>query len=129
MCVPVGACKEVTRAIAGDLKEGAILTDVGSVKAAIVRDLEPLIPKTVHFIPGHPIAGTEHSGPDSGFAELFDGRWCILTPLYGADEKAVEALKMFWQDCGSSVEIMTAEHHDLVLAKTFCAYRWVRARR
>ena len=118
LCVPIGVCKEITRTIAGDLKQGATLTDVGSVKGAIVRNLEPLIPKGIHFIPGHPIAGTEHSGPEAGFAELFDGRWCILTPLYGADESSVTRLREFWQDCGSSVEIMTPEHHDLVLAIT-----------
>lgn len=118
LCVPVGACKEVTRFIAANIKEGATLTDVGSVKGAIVRDLEPLIPSGVHFVPGHPIAGTEHSGPESGFAELFDGRWCILTPLYGSDDEAVDRLKSFWENCGSNVEIMTPEHHDLVLAIT-----------
>jgi cyclohexadieny/prephenate dehydrogenase len=72
----------------------------------------------VHFIPGHPIAGTEHSGPDAGFAELFDGRWCILTPLAGADEAAVEQLKSFWKGCGSRVEVMDPKHHDIVLAIT-----------
>jgi len=118
LCVPVGACTDITKSIAPHIKEGATLTDVGSVKGAIVRNLEPLVPKGVHFIPGHPIAGTEHSGPTSGFAELFDGRWCILTPLYGADDAAVDKLKSFWQACGSSVEIMTPEHHDLVLAIT-----------
>ena len=118
LCVPIGACRGLLNAIRDDLKKGAILTDVGSVKGAIVRDLEPLIPEGVHFIPAHPIAGTEHSGPESGFAELFDSRWCILTPLFGTDEKALEQLKDFWRACGSSVEIMTPEHHDLVLAIT-----------
>ena len=118
LCVPIGACRDLLSAIAGALKKGAILTDVGSVKGAIVRDLEPLTPEGVHFIPAHPIAGTEHSGPEAGFAELFDGRWCILTPLFGTDEEALEKLKDFWRACGSSVEIMTPEHHDLVLAIT-----------
>ena len=118
LCVPVGVCKTIMEIIAPHLKPGATLTDVGSVKGAIVRDLEPLVPDNIHFIPGHPIAGTEHSGPTAGFAELFDGRWCILTPLKDADQKAVDQLRDFWIECGSSVELMTPEHHDLVLAIT-----------
>jgi len=88
------------------------------VKATVVRDILPHVPEGVHFIPGHPVAGTEYSGPESGFAELFDGRWCILTPLPEADEAAVAKLRKFWEACGSQVEIMTPEHHDLVLAVT-----------
>lgn len=118
LCAPVGVCGEIARQIAPALKPGAILTDVGSVKAAIVRDVEPHVPQAVHFIPGHPIAGTELSGPESGFAELFTGRWCILTPPPGSDAQSVSRLEKFWQACGSNVEIMTAEHHDLVLAIT-----------
>lgn len=118
LCVPVGANSEIMTAIAPVLKQGAILTDAGSVKAEIVRHIEPQVPEGVHFIPGHPIAGTEESGPKAGFAELFDGRWCILTPLYGADEAALDKLKAFWKACGSDVEIMSPEHHDLVLAIT-----------
>jgi cyclohexadieny/prephenate dehydrogenase len=118
LCTPVGTFAELAAEITSDLKEGAILTDAGSVKSAVVRDICPQVPKGVHFVPGHPIAGTEFSGPESGFAELFDGRWCILTPLPGADERAVEKLKTFWEACGSQVEIMTPEHHDLVLAVT-----------
>src|SRR5690606_26016335 len=90
----------------------------GSVKSAIVRDVSPHVPAGVHFIAGHPIAGTEQSGPESGFAELFDGRWCILTPEPEADGKAVEKLTAFWEALGSKVEVMTPEHHDLVLAIT-----------
>ncbi|QPC43918.1 prephenate/arogenate dehydrogenase family protein [Kaustia mangrovi] len=116
LCVPVGVCGVVAEEIAGALKPGAILTDVGSVKGAVVRDVAPHVPDGVHFVPGHPIAGTEQSGPESGFAELFDERWCILTPPPGADEEAVARLEAFWQRCGSSVERMTPEHHDLVLA-------------
>jgi cyclohexadieny/prephenate dehydrogenase len=100
------------------LSPGAILTDVGSVKGAILRDVAPHVPKGVHFIPGHPIAGTEHSGPESGFADLFDGRWCVLTPPEGADQAAVDKLAAFWRACGSHVEVMGAEHHDMVLAIT-----------
>ena len=85
LCVPVGACGEVAREIGPALKEGAIVTDVGSVKTAIVRDVSPHLPANVHFVPGHPVAGTEQSGPESGFAELFDNRWCILTPLPDSD--------------------------------------------
>ena len=90
LCVPVGACGLIAASITGQLRAGAILTDVGSVKGAIVRDVAPHVPPGVHFIPGHPIAGTEHSGPRSGFAELFDGRWCVLTPPDGTDGKAVK---------------------------------------
>lgn len=118
LCVPVGACGEVAREIGPNLKAGAILTDVGSVKGAIVRDVGPFVPKGVHFIPGHPIAGTEHSGPEAGFAELFDGRWCILTPPAGTDQAAVDKLAAFWRACGSQVEVMDAQHHDLVLGIT-----------
>ena len=100
------------------LKPGAIVTDVGSVKMGVIRDVGPHIPAGVHFIPGHPIAGTEQSGPDAGFAELFDGRWCILTPPEGADPAAVARLTDFWRRCGSEVEIMEPRHHDLVLAIT-----------
>lgn len=118
LCAPVGACGALAAAIRTNLKRGAILTDVGSVKGAIVRECGPHIPEGVHFIPGHPIAGTEQSGPRSGFAELFQGRWCILTPVAGSDQTAVAKLEAFWKACGSNVEIMDAEHHDLVLAIT-----------
>jgi cyclohexadieny/prephenate dehydrogenase len=118
LCAPVGACGPLAREIAPALQPGAIVTDVGSVKGAIVRDVGPHIPEGVHFIPGHPVAGTERSGPESGFAELFEGRWCVLTPPKGADPAAVEKLARFWRACGSQVEIMEAEHHDLVLAIT-----------
>ncbi len=118
LCVPVGLCGPIAKEIAPVLKPGAILTDVGSVKAAIVRDVAPHVPEGVHFVAGHPIAGTEQSGPESGFAELFDGRWCVLTPETSTDPKAVEKLKAFWEALGSKVEIMSPEHHDLVLAIT-----------
>jgi cyclohexadieny/prephenate dehydrogenase len=118
LCIPVGACGEVARDIAPSLKPGAIVTDVGSVKSAIVRDVGPHVPEGVHFIPGHPVAGTEQSGPDSGFAELFTNRWCILTPTAASPPEAVDKLARFWRACGSNVEIMTAEHHDIVLAIT-----------
>ncbi len=118
LCVPVGLCGPIAKEIAPVLKPGAILTDVGSVKGSIVRDVAPHVPAGVHFVAGHPIAGTEQSGPESGFAELFDGRWCILTPEAGTDTAAVEKLKVFWQKLGSNVEIMSPDHHDLVLAIT-----------
>ncbi|HRK18484.1 MAG TPA: prephenate/arogenate dehydrogenase family protein [Hyphomicrobiaceae bacterium] len=118
LCAPVGVCGDLAREIGPLLKPGAILTDVGSVKGSIVRDCNPYVPEGVHFIPGHPIAGTEHSGPESGFPSLFDGRWCILTPLPGADEAAVAKLRAFWEACGSIVDVMPADHHDLVLAIT-----------
>lgn len=118
LCSPVGTYGKLAEEIGPALKPGAILSDVGSVKAAVVRDVLPHLPAGVNFIPGHPIAGTEQSGPESGFAELFINRWCILTPLPEVDPAAVEKLIAFWQGCGSNVEIMTPEHHDLVLAIT-----------
>jgi cyclohexadieny/prephenate dehydrogenase len=118
VCIPVGVCGDVAKEIGPRLKPGATLSDVGSVKAAIVRDMAAHLPKTVNFVPAHPVAGTEHSGPDAGFAELFDGRWCILTPPPGTDPSAVERLAAFWRLLGANVEIMTPEHHDLVLAIT-----------
>ncbi len=118
LCVPVGACGAVAAAIASTLKPGAIVTDVGSVKAAVIREVSPHMPDNVHFVPGHPIAGTEYSGPDSGFASLFENRWCILTPLSGTDDDATARLTAFWQACGSKVDVMEAEHHDRVLSIT-----------
>jgi cyclohexadieny/prephenate dehydrogenase len=118
LSIPVGACGTVTAAIAQSLKAGAIISDVGSVKGAIVAQMRPHIPKGVHFVPAHPVAGTEYSGPDAAFAALFDNRWCILTPPEGTDPAAVEALAMFWRRLGANVETMTPEHHDLVLAIT-----------
>ena len=118
LCAPVGAYGDIAKTIAPHLKAGAILSDVGSVKGAVLRDVSPFLPAHVHFIPAHPIAGTEQSGPDAGFASLFDGRWCILTPPEGADAGAVEKLRLFWNDCGSQVDVMEAAHHDLVLAMT-----------
>lgn len=118
LCVPVGLCGPIAAEIAPVLKRGAILTDVGSVKGSIVRDVSPHVPEGVHFVAGHPIAGTEQSGPESGFAELFDGRWCILTPEAHTDPDAVEKLRVFWQKLGSNVEVMAPDHHDLVLAIT-----------
>jgi len=118
LCIPVGACGPVAAEIADHLKPGAIVSDVGSVKASVVKDMAPHLPATVHFVPAHPVAGTEHSGPDSGFAELFINRWCILTPPEGTDAKATEKLRAFWAALGAKVEVMTPEHHDLVLAIT-----------
>ena len=118
LCVPLGAYGAIAQAIRSRLKRGAILTDVGSVKGSVLRDVAPHVPDGVHLVPGHPIAGTEQSGPESGFAELFSGRWCILTPGPSSDAAAVERLTQFWKACGSHVEIMDADHHDLVLAIT-----------
>jgi cyclohexadieny/prephenate dehydrogenase len=118
ICVPVGAYAEIAAAIAPALAQGAIVSDVGSVKQAVVRDVGPYLPDGVHFVPGHPVAGTEHSGPESGFAELFVDRWCILTPPPGTDPAAVEKLSELWRRCGSQVEIMEPAHHDAVLAIT-----------
>ena len=118
LCIPVGACGPVAAEIADHLKLGAIISDVGSVKNAVVKDMAPHLPAAVHFVPAHPVAGTEHSGPDSGFPELFINRWCILTPPEGTDPKAVERLRAFWAALGAKVEVMTPEHHDMVLAIT-----------
>ena len=118
VCVPVGACGAVAEEIGPHLKAGAIVSDVGSVKGSIVRDMGPHLPKTVHFVPAHPVAGTEQSGPDAGFAELFANRWCILTPPEGTDARAVDKLAQFWRLLGANVETMTPEHHDIVLAIT-----------
>jgi cyclohexadieny/prephenate dehydrogenase len=105
-------------AIAPRLEEGTIVTEVGSVKAAVIRQVVPLLPPGVAFVPGHPIAGTEHSGPDAGFADLFEGRWCILTPCERSTELAVEKVASLWRALGSQVETMVPEHHDIVLAIT-----------
>jgi cyclohexadieny/prephenate dehydrogenase len=118
VCVPVGASGEVAAAIGPVLKPGATVSDVGSVKMSVIRQMQKHLPKTVHFVPAHPIAGTEHSGPDAGFAELFQNRWCILTPPDGIDTAAVDRLEAFWRGIGANVEVMSAEHHDLVLAIT-----------
>ena len=118
LCIPVGACGPVAQEIASRLKPGAIVSDVGSVKGTVVKDMAPYLPKAVHFVPAHPVAGTEHSGPDSGFPELFIDRWCILTPPEGTDTSAIERLRSFWAAMGAKVEVMTPDHHDLVLAIT-----------
>jgi cyclohexadieny/prephenate dehydrogenase len=118
LCVPVGANAAVAKAIGPHLKPGAIVSDVGSVKGAVAAAVAPFLPEGVHLIPAHPVAGTEQSGPDAGFATLFLNRWCILTPPDGVDPEALELLTNFWASAGSNVETMSCEHHDLVLAIT-----------
>jgi cyclohexadieny/prephenate dehydrogenase len=118
VCIPVGQCGAVAAEIAPHLVSGAIVSDVGSVKGSVVRDMSAHLPAHVHFVPGHPVAGTENSGPDAGFAELFVGRWCILTPPPDADAAAVERLAAFWRRLGANVDTMSPDHHDLVLAIT-----------
>jgi cyclohexadieny/prephenate dehydrogenase len=118
LSIPVGACGAVAEEIAPALTPGAILSDVGSVKASVIRQIEPWLPEDVHFVPAHPVAGTEHSGPEAGFAELFAGRWCILTPHSEVDRAAVARVRAFWEGLGSNVEEMPADHHDMVLAIT-----------
>jgi cyclohexadieny/prephenate dehydrogenase len=118
LCVPVGAMSDAARAAAPHLKAGAILSDVGSVKSGVIAAVAPHVTDGVHFIPAHPVAGTEYSGPEAGFATLFLQRWCILTPADGADPEAVAKLTAFWEAAGSHVEVMEAGHHDLVLAIT-----------
>ena len=118
LCAPVGVAGDIAREIGPGLKTGAVVSDVGSVKSAVVSAVQPFLPAGVHFVPAHPVAGTEHSGPDAGFAELFDNRWCSLTPPEGVDSSAVERVRDFWSRLGSNVEIMSPAHHDLVLAIT-----------
>ncbi len=117
LCVPVGAMGDAARAIAPGLAPHAIISDVGSSKAAVAEALAAALPGAC-IIPAHPVAGTEQSGPEAGFATLFAGRWCIITPPEGADPAALEALSDFWTALGSKVELMDAAHHDLVLAVT-----------
>ncbi|MCC5957775.1 MAG: prephenate/arogenate dehydrogenase family protein [Rhodobacteraceae bacterium] len=118
LCVPVGAMAEIAREIAPHLDAGVTVTDVGSVKQAVIDAVAPHLPDHAHFIPGHPLAGTEHSGPRAGFAELFDNRWCILTPIDGGDSPELQRLIAFWQGIGAHVDLMDPPHHDLVLAVT-----------
>jgi cyclohexadieny/prephenate dehydrogenase len=116
LCAPVGAYAAIAQAIAPKLAPDSILTDVGSTKQSVIRDVGPLVPGGVHFVPAHPVAGTEYSGPDSGFTTLFQGRWCLLTPPPGTDEAAVEKIAELWRRCGSMVEAMEPAHHDRTLA-------------
>ncbi len=118
LCTPLSGYPEIAERISGSLRRESILSDVGSVKQAVIRDVGPFVPDHVHFIPGHPIAGTEKSGPEAGFAELFEDRWAILTPPPGTDSHAVERLSALWRGVGAMVEIMDARHHDRVLAMT-----------
>jgi len=118
LCVPVGAMEAVASEIGPALSPGATVTDVGSVKAAVIEAVAPHLPEGAAFVPAHPLAGTEHSGPDAGFAELFDGRWCIVTPAPGAPGRAVARVRELWERCGANVDEMTPDHHDLVLAVT-----------
>ena len=118
LAAPVGANSILAEQIAPSLKQGSIITDVGSVKVSVIRDVQPHLPDGVHFVPGHPVAGTEYSGPESGFAELFENRYCILTPPDGTDQNAIDKTRKLWKAAGSIVEIMDADHHDRVLAIT-----------
>jgi cyclohexadieny/prephenate dehydrogenase len=118
LCAPVGANGAIGEDIAPHLKDGAIVSDVGSVKSAVIAALQPRLPSHARLVPAHPVAGTEHSGPDAGFETLFRRRWCIITPPDGADEGAIACVKAFWEALGSNVEVMSAAHHDLVLAIT-----------
>ena len=116
LAAPVGAFAELAAAIAPALAEGAIVTDVGSTKQSVIRDVGPLLPERVHFVPAHPLAGTEYSGPDSGFTTLFEGRYTLVVPPAGTDEGAIEKVSELWRRCGSMVERMDPAHHDRVLA-------------
>jgi cyclohexadieny/prephenate dehydrogenase len=118
LCAPVGAYAALAEAIGPHLAPGAILTDVGSTKQSVIRDVAPHVPANVHFVPGHPLAGTEYSGPDAGFTTLFRDRWCLLTPSEETDPDAVERIATLWRRCGAMVETMDPAHHDRVLAIT-----------
>jgi cyclohexadieny/prephenate dehydrogenase len=116
LCSPVGTYADLAASIAPHLMAGAILSDVGSTKQSVIRDVGPLVPEGVHFVPAHPLAGTEHSGPDAGFATLFEGRWCLLTPPPGTDPEAVARVRKHWELMGSMISVMEPAHHDRVLA-------------
>jgi cyclohexadieny/prephenate dehydrogenase len=118
IATPLSAYPQIGERISPVLMDGAILTDVGSVKQVVIRDLQPHVPPGIHFVPAHPVAGTEHSGPEAGFAELFRDRWCILTPLPETAPEAVKAVGRMWEMCGMRVVTMSADHHDKVLAMT-----------
>ncbi len=118
LCTPVGVFENIMKTIAPSIKQGAIISDVGSVKAHVQKVISPLLPKGVHFVPAHPMAGTEYSGPSAGFPSLFEGRWCMLTPSENQSKMAIKKLSDFWRELGSQVEIMDAEHHDLIVAIT-----------
>jgi cyclohexadieny/prephenate dehydrogenase len=118
VCTPVGACGAATKAIAPALKPGCIVSDVGSVKQAVIADMKPHIPAGVHFVPAHPVAGTEYSGPEAAILDLFQDRGCILTPLPGVDTAAADKLEAFWKALGSDVNRMDPAHHDRILAIT-----------
>jgi cyclohexadieny/prephenate dehydrogenase len=118
LAVPVGVMGDLAAEIAPYLKQGATVTDVGSVKGQVITDVAPHIPEGVHFVPAHPLAGTEHSGPESGFVTLFDNRWCLIVPSEGSAPEAVETLSRYWRGLGSNVDVMEPDHHDLVLAVT-----------
>ena len=118
LATPLSTFRELVEEMSPFLKKGCIITDTGSAKLTVIEDLKDILPNGVEFVPGHPIAGTEESGPDAGFAELFDNRWCILTPTEDNSSNAVDLVKDFWESIGSKVEIMDPMHHDKVLAIT-----------
>ena len=118
LATPLSMFKSIIGEISPFLKEGCIISDTGSAKLSVIKELKNIIPGNIEFVPGHPIAGTEESGPDSGFAELFDNRWCILTPTEDNTSNAIHLVKKFWESLGSKVEIMEPSHHDKVLAIT-----------
>jgi cyclohexadieny/prephenate dehydrogenase len=117
-CVPISAMSPIAAEIAPHLKAGATVSDVGSVKGAVIKAIGPHLPENVHFVPAHPLAGTEHSGPRSGFATLFENRWCLLTPDENTDPQALKNLRALWEAMGANVDEMEADHHDLVVAVT-----------
>jgi len=118
ICTPLSSYSSIARAMSPALKAGAIISDVGSVKVSAIKAITPHLPEGVHFVPGHPIAGTENSGPDAGFESLFEGRWLLLTPPEGTDQKAIDLICQLWEAAGSKIDCIDPEHHDQVLAIT-----------
>lgn len=118
LCSPLGTYADLAARFGPRLKPGAIVSDVGSAKQCVIRDVGPHLPDGVHLVPGHPVAGTEHSGPEAGFAELFEKRWCILTPTAEVPKAAVGKISELWRRCGMGVAVMDAQHHDVILAIT-----------
>ncbi|MFL2781760.1 MAG: prephenate/arogenate dehydrogenase family protein [Rhodospirillales bacterium] len=118
ICAPLGSYSKIIQNIGSILEPGTIVSDVGSVKQSVIDDISPHISKNIHLIPAHPVAGTEHSGPNAGFAELFKDRWCIITPPSNAEQSALDKVSKFWETLGANIEIMTPDRHDMIMAMT-----------
>ena len=118
ICAPLGSYGKIIENISSNLEPGVIISDVGSVKQSVINDISPHISENIHLIPAHPVAGTEHSGPNAGFAELFKDRWCILTPPPNTEQLALDKVSQFWTALGANIEIMSPSRHDMIMAMT-----------